>query len=70
MTDRSNVAELIRDQPMWQVGESWATVDKDGDIEFETDRQLVYGNVFPTEAKSLAAALLAAAMVAERKEQA
>lgn len=59
MTDRANVAEKIRDQPMWESDGSWAVI-QDGDVEFETDHQNVYGTIPLSAAPGLVAVLLAA----------
>lgn len=67
MVDRSNVAESIKDRPMWEVGGAWTSLtDNAGEIEFEADDQNANGCLnSPAEARALAAALLAAADVAE-----
>ena len=67
MVDRSNVAESIKDRPMWEVGGAWTSLtDNAGEIEFEADNQNACGCLnSPAEARALAAALLAAADVAE-----
>lgn len=67
MVDRGNVAESIRDRPMWECGDAWTSLtDNQGEIEFEADRQYAYGSVSrPVGARYLAAALLAAANAAE-----
>jgi len=70
MTDRSNVADSIKDQPMWLEGDSWSCLgagDMEGLVEFEAHSQNVYGAVTNTGAKTLAAVLLAA--VAEREDR-
>jgi hypothetical protein len=59
MADRENVAESIRNQPMWLAGDSWTTLgsgEMDGLVEFEADSQNVYGAVTLTGAETLAAA--------------
>lgn len=66
MTDRSNVAESIRNQPMWQEGGAWATVDEEGGIDIEAAGQCIaYVGLSPSEARTIAAVLLAAARRAE-----
>lgn len=67
MVDRSNVAESIKDRPMWEVGGAWTSLtDNAGEIEFETDNQNAYGCLnTPDDARALAAALLAASDAAE-----
>ncbi|ORB93976.1 hypothetical protein LAUMK4_05860 [Mycobacterium persicum] len=67
MVDRSNVAESIKDRPMWEVGGSWTSLtDNAGEIEFETDNQNACGCLnTPDDARALAAALLAASDAAE-----
>lgn len=71
MTDRSNVADSIKDRPMWEVGGSWTSLtDNAGEIEFETDNQNACGCLnTPDDARALAAALLAAANSAEAVER-
>ena len=60
MTERENVAESIRNLPMWEVDDSWVCrIDQD-DIEIEADGQSLYGTMRVDKAASLAAALLAA----------
>lgn len=67
MEDRSNVAVSIRCQPMWTAGDAWVTVNPDSSIEFEADEQYAYGTLrSPEAARTLAAALLAAANAAEQ----
>ena len=63
MVDRSNVAESIKDRPMWEVGGAWTSLtDNAGEIEFEADNQNACGCLnSPAEARALAAVLLAAA---------
>lgn len=67
MVDRSNVAESIKDRPMWEVGGAWTSLtDNAGEIEFEADKQNAYGCLnSPAEARALAAVLLAASAAAE-----
>lgn len=67
MVDRSNVAESIKDRPMWEVGGAWTSLtDNAGEIEFEADSQNACGCLnSPAEARAFAAALLAAADAAE-----
>lgn len=67
MVDRSNVAESIKDRPMWEVGGAWTSLtDNAGEIEFEADDQNANGCLnSPAEARAFAAALLAAADAAE-----
>lgn len=69
MTDRSNVHESIRHQPMWEKGQAWATIQEGGPDEglvyFEIGSS-GYGTVDAVEARDLAAALLAAADRADR----
>jgi len=63
MVDRSNVAESIKDRPMWEVGGAWTSLtDNAGEIEFEADDQNANGCLnSPAEARAFAAVLLAAA---------
>lgn len=69
MTDRSNVAEPIRDRPMWQVGDAWTCILRTGEIELEADGQAINGAITSAmEARALAAALLAAAAAAEKAD--
>ena len=67
MVDRSNVAESIKDRPMWEVGGAWTSLtDNAGEIEFEADNQNACGCLnSPAEARALAAVLLAASAAAE-----
>lgn len=71
MVDRSNVAESIKDRPMWEVGGAWTSLtDNAGEIEFEADDQNANGCLnSPAEARAFAAALLAAADAAEAVKQ-
>ncbi|MGV8064588.1 hypothetical protein PJP13_24295 [Mycobacterium kansasii] len=71
MVDRSNVAESIKDRPMWEVGGAWTSLTNNaGEIEFEADSQNTYGCLSsPNEARELAAVLLAAADAAEAVKQ-
>lgn len=67
MGDRSHVADSIRNQAMWTTGDSWATLNPDTTVEFESDGQKVYGTLAgPADARTLAAVLLAAANAAEQ----
>ncbi|AXQ64979.1 hypothetical protein SEA_RENAUD18_72 [Mycobacterium phage Renaud18] len=70
MTDRTNVAEKIRCQPMWEHQGSWATVEGD-EVEFEADNQIACGvipvNSVPGLVSVLAAA--AAAVLAEGEDK-
>jgi len=63
MADRSNVAEALRQQPMWEHGGAWSTI-KDGEVEFEADHQNLYGTI-PIGAALGLIAVLAAAVVSE-----
>lgn len=67
MRDRSNVAESLKDRPQWLAGDAWTCLLTDGLIEFEADRQQVYGQLSVSDARLLAAALLAAANAAEKQ---
>lgn len=69
MTDRSAVCASIKDWPMWQLGDSWAAVDAEGDIEVETDSQTAnVSGMSITDAMNLACVVLAAAAHAEAGE--
>ncbi len=61
MEDRSGVAESLRPQPMWEIDGSWTCLTAPDCVEFEAAHQTEYGTVTVKEARSLAAALLAAA---------
>lgn len=65
MVDRSNVAESIKDRPMWQVEDAWTCLELADCIEYEAAGQTECGTLTVTEARALAAALLAAADAAE-----
>ncbi|WP_158070631.1 hypothetical protein, partial [Mycobacterium sp. NS-7484] len=65
MVDRSNVAESLRGEPMWETGGSWTCLTSPDCIEFEAAHQTEYGTLSVREARELAAALLAAADAAE-----
>ena len=71
MTDRSNVADSVKDRPMWEVGGAWTSLASVGGIDFETTAvHGGYGTLeTPDEARALAAALLAAANSAEAVER-
>ena len=69
MVDRSNVAESIKDRPMWQVEDAWTCLELADRIEYEAAGQNVFGTLTVTEARALAAALLAAADAAEAVKQ-
>lgn len=63
MTDRENVVDSIKGQPMWEAGRSWASINSSGFVEFEGPDNS-YGTCGAEEAKSLAVVLLAAARLA------
>lgn len=69
MADRDEVVpevpEVLRGLPMWLAGDAWTCLRKPDVIEFEADRQTVYGELPVSAAEHLAAALLAAAGHAE-----
>lgn len=65
MEDRSNIPESLRPQPMWELDDSWTCLTAPDCIEFEAAHQTEYGTVTVMEARSLAAALLAAVNAAE-----
>lgn len=68
MTDRSVVAESIRNQPMWALNGAWASINDEGEIELEADGQMLCGALAsPQDARDLAAVLLAAANAAEQE---
>lgn len=64
-----NVPSNIRQQPMWEVGCAWATIETDGDIYFETaGSKSSYGSITsPDPARELSAVLLAAAKAQEEQ---
>lgn len=69
MANREEVPQSIRHQSMWEQKYAWATIQDDGLIYFENGSDgVAYGTVNPTEARDLAAALLAAAEHAERDQ--
>ncbi|AWN05001.1 hypothetical protein I5H21_gp078 [Mycobacterium phage Byougenkin] len=68
MTDRTNVAEKIRRQPMWEHQGSWATVEGD-EVEFEADNQMVCGIIRVNSVPGLVSVLAAAAAVAEGEDK-
>ncbi|AEJ93999.1 hypothetical protein THIBAULT_74 [Mycobacterium phage Thibault] len=68
MTDRTNVAEKIRCQPMWEHQGSWATVEGD-EVEFEADNQMVCGIIPVNSVPGLVSVLAAAAVVAEGEDK-
>ncbi|QPO16680.1 hypothetical protein SEA_KASHFLOW_72 [Mycobacterium phage KashFlow] len=67
MTDRTNVAEKIRRQPMWEHQGSWATVEGD-EVEFEADNQMVCGVIPVNSVPGLVSVLAAAAAVVAEGE--
>lgn len=67
MTDRSNVVEKMRNQPMWEVGCAWSAINENGLIDSETNsaHNGYFLDANPADARALALALLAAAEKAE-----
>jgi hypothetical protein len=61
MKDRSNVADVLRSLPMWSSADAWTCLREPNLIEFEANGQQSYGELNNASARSLAAALLAAA---------